>query len=164
MLNGTTIGDYVFAPGQTVATAFVAGPDSMRFSAIDIDAAIVIDAAGRTTGTNCAVIEGVSGFVPQDFVRVYVMPDELRPGCGAPGRRVVLLRDGQRLAPVLDWRTGSIEIGRPFEIAQPPVVPPNTGIGDANDRARPAPALVLATLLLGALALGAGAASASRSR
>jgi hypothetical protein len=158
-LNGQTIGEYTFAAGQTVATTFVVGPDSMRLSAIDIDAAIVIDAAGRTTGTNCAVIEGVSGFVPPDSVRVYVMPDELRPGCGAPGRRVVLLRDGQRLAPVLDWRTGNIERTQEFTL-QPPVVPPNTGTGDANDHARPA--LALATLVLGLMALGTATASHSR--
>jgi hypothetical protein len=91
-------------------------------------------------------------------VRIFVMPDEIRPGCGAPGRRVGLVRDGVRLVPDLPWQPGEYRPSPPVEFKQPDIVvrAPDTGSGGAPEAAG-SPAAALATLIAGCCALFAAA-------
>lgn len=151
-----------FAPGTTVATSWVSNGDSMRFFAAGITDAWVLDqSAGRVT-QHCAEVRGVEGFVPPGTARVFVLSDRARPGCGAPGRMVRLLRDGLALEPAIEWRAGDVSQTLPrFEVRPPGdtrVSPPNAGTAGLLDAdrhgARPNPwpllcgAIVLAILAL----------------
>lgn len=159
LLGGAPVGTFTFREGTNAATTFVVGPDSMRFYAADISSADVIDRAGRVTGRDCAVIQPLSGFVPPGSVYVIVMPDELLPGCGAPGRMVRLLRDGAELVP-FEWAPG--DAGPAFEV-KPRVVLPNTGDGSSGLPALPRIATFV--LILGATCFAAMfVASVARAR
>lgn len=128
-----------FAPGTTAATSWVANGDSMRFVAVDVTGAWVFDpAAGRLT-QDCAETHDVVAFVPERTVRVFVLSDEARPGCGAPGRLVRLLRDGLPLAPDIVWQAGDVSQTLPrFELASSDsrISPPNTGSAGLLDAHR----------------------------
>ncbi len=128
-----------FAPGTTVATSWVANGDSMRFVAVDITDAWVFDpAAGRLT-QRCAETREVEGFVAARTVRVFVLSDEARPGCGAPGRLVRLFRDGLPLAPDIEWRAGDVSQTLPqFDLTSPDsrISSPNTGSAGLLDAHR----------------------------
>jgi hypothetical protein len=159
VMNGAVVGTFTFAAGGREATTFAIGPDSMRLYAFDIDDVWVFDTGSARLTRGCAVIQPqVGGFAPGGYVRIFVMPDEIRPGCGAPGRRVGLVRDGVRLVPDLPWQPGEYRPSPPVEFKQPDIVvrAPDTGSGGAP-RAAAAPATALATLIAGCSALFAAA-------
>ena len=116
-----------FSPGPSIGATFATGSESMRFYATDVTGASVLDVAAGTVTTDCAVVIPVQGFVPPGYVRVFVLADKARPGCGAPGRLVQLYRDGQALTPSLDWRPGVIEVGELVPGKPSVIIPPNTG-------------------------------------
>jgi hypothetical protein len=120
-----------FLPGTIAATSWVANGDSMRFMSVSITDAWVLDVvAGRLT-QHCAETREVNGFLPAGSARVFVLSDHVRPGCGAPGRRVRLFRDGLPLEPDIEWRAGDVSQTLPrFDLAPPAdtrITPPETG-------------------------------------
>ncbi|MCH8162216.1 MAG: hypothetical protein IIB88_10030, partial [Chloroflexi bacterium] len=59
-----------------------------------------------------------SGFTPTSSHNVYVFPDALRSGCGAPGR-IVTLRVGDEVLRQVVWQEGFV----PFDELQDVVLP-----------------------------------------
>jgi len=119
-------------PGQRVPEPLAVAGDSLRLYATDIDAA-------RIDGTDCGVVAPVQGFVPPDFVRVFVLPAEVRAGCGVPSKLVRFFRDGAPLDPVIGWQAGALDAAPEFvpaaEATPTPrrLVPPETGAGTPAD-------------------------------
>jgi hypothetical protein len=148
-------------PGQRVAEPLAVGGDSMRLYATDVDVA-------RIDGVDCGVVVPVTGgLIPPDLVRVFVLSEELRPGCGVTGRPVRFFRDGAPLDPVIPWTAGQVDSAPEFTpAAQPtstpvrPVLPPDTGNGAAPDAGTRMAWLTIAiactgvALLAGALVIG----------
>jgi hypothetical protein len=128
----------VFQSGATVDGTFVASGDSMRIYANDIDSVSVADFETATINHDCGAIVPLTGFVPQGSVRVFVLSDEVRSGCGASGRRVLFMRRGKPLDPTLQWEAGTPQFSPPLvftERIEPPttgdnqISPPETGSG-----------------------------------
>jgi hypothetical protein len=147
-----------FAPGTSAEITWVDGGDSMRFYASDITDAWVLDVASGRLTKNCAVIVSVSGgLTPPGFVRVFVLSDEVRPGCGAPGRMVRVVRGKTLLDPILAWQPGALAQSPSFTVLVPHVTPPNAGDGASAARADRTPlAVAVALAALASVALGSG--------
>jgi hypothetical protein len=130
-----------FAPGIGAATSWVSNGDSMRFYnyALPITAAWVLDPASATITRDCLAARDLEGFVPQGSQRIFVLSDEARHGCGAPGRPVQFFSGDQRLAPGLDWRAGDIgDLLFAFEPARDVEIgPPDTGSAGLLPQASP---------------------------
>ncbi len=130
-----------FALGQSQSTTFVVGGDSMRVFTTDADAA-------RIDGKDCAVVIPLEGFalIPPGSVRIFVMSEEVRPGCGAPGRLVRFVLHDTPLDPLVPWRAGNVDeridftpasLATPTASATPTprsrVIAPDTGTGPSAD-------------------------------
>lgn len=123
-----------FAPGTTVTTSWVDNGDSMRFYASYVSDAWVLDPATATVTKHCATVLKMTGggLTPPGLARVFVVSEQARPGCGAPGRTVRLFRDGQPLDPILEWRAGDVSQTLPdFELAPTTMSFPDTGAAGA---------------------------------
>ena len=118
-----------FVPGTSAETAFVDNGDSMRFDNFGepITTGWVFDVASGTLARNCVL--ATERYAPAGWQRIFVLSDEARPGCGAPGRQVLFFSGDQRLAPTLDWRPGNIESPSfsPESRIDTPIIPPETG-------------------------------------
>ena len=148
ILDGTPATALTYVPASTLATDLVARGDSMRLYASAFTAA-------RIDGIDCAVIEPLTGgLIPPESVRVFVLSEEVRPGCGAPGRLVRFYREGQALDPLVPWRAGqfnySYEDFVPAAHDDQIILPPNTGAGPQHDHFTPYASLALAAVLIGA--------------
>ena len=99
----------------------------------------------------------IQGFVAPGEVRVFVLSDEVRPGCGAPGLQVRLLRGDTLLDPILHWQAGDLQQPPQFTVAVTNVTPPNTGDGTSAARPDRTPlAVALALAAFATMALGCG--------
>ena len=153
-----------FAPGTTVTTSWVDNGDSMRFYASYVSDAWVLDPGTASVAKHCTEIRDVrGGLLPPGLARVFVVSEQARPGCGAPGRTVRLFRDGQPLDPILEWRAGDVSQTLPdFELAPTTVSFPDTGSAGAHgtQRHREVAALTAAAAFaIGAPSLAAAAAA-----
>jgi hypothetical protein len=94
LLDGSPTGTISYSRGQATQD-LVARGDSMRLYGSFISAARIAD-------VDCGVVQsmsGTGGLIPPGFVRVFVLSEEVRTGCGAPGRLVRFYRDGAPLDP-----------------------------------------------------------------
>jgi len=140
LLDGSPAGVVAYAAGR-MSRDLVAGGDSMRMYGHFITAA-------RISGVDCAVIAPFTGaLIPPGSVRVFVLSEEVRPGCGAPGRLVRFYRDGLPLDPTVPWHAGPFVYPEVPEFVPAQVIAPNTG-GGGWRRDGGAPALVLVTMLV----------------
>jgi hypothetical protein len=136
LLEGAVVGNFAFDAGSAISSSFIVGPQSMQvtipFGSVKrapVDQVEVLDASGNVTGRDCGVVrESPTAPAPPQVV-VFILADAVRPGCGSPGRRVQFYRDGMSLDPVLDWVAGAAGRIEVTARQQPPVVPPNTGVG-----------------------------------
>ncbi len=158
-LDGRPAGNVAFAPGSSTELHLVAGPMPMWFGyppprgltpQVYVGDVVCGEARKYTGG----------GFVPQNLHYVYVLPEALRPGCGAPGRVVTLRADGETLRSA-PWQPGRavLAVDR-----VPSPVPPRAGTGRLGEEAPAAALAGLAAAAMGALALRAGAGMALRRR
>jgi len=153
LLDGSPAGVISYEAGRA-SQDLVARGDSMRIYGSYISAA-------RIGNVDCAVIQPqAGGLIPPGLVRVFVLSEEVRAGCGAPGRLVRFYRNGMPLDPLVDWRAG------PFLYPDVPdftparaIVSPNTG-GGATPNRMDTPMLAVAAVLM---ALGSGIAVAGLS-
>jgi hypothetical protein len=155
-----------FAPGTSANVTWVVDGDSMRFYTFDVTDAWVLDFASGRLVKGCAVTRSVQGGMgPPGFERVFVLSDEVRKGCGAPGRGVRLVRGDTLLDPVLTWQAGNVEQPPEFMVATGhSMTPPNTGEGGPTARGGRMPlALSLALVVIG-LALSAAGLQLGRRR
>jgi hypothetical protein len=124
-----------FQPGTVVGSNLVAHGDSMRVVGELLSGATI-------GGAECAVIlEPPPGaFLGPGTVTAFVLADEIRSGCGAPGRDVIFHREGKPLAPTLPWAAGRPDTFIEFTFVndQPTptpdpqqIEPPQTGTGPA---------------------------------
>jgi hypothetical protein len=130
VLEGAVAAALPYDSGAEAGIAFAAHGDSMRIYAHDVDAA-------RIGGVDCAVVVPLSGFVPPDSVRVFVLGDEVRAGCGAPGRSVRFYRDGLPLDPLVPWRAGPLVYPDAPELvpaSETPILLPSVGDGATLER------------------------------
>lgn len=123
IMENQVVGTFVFEPRSIAPDelTFVAGGDSMRIVAADADGA-------QIDGANCAVVRRVGGgFTPPSFA-IYVLSDEARSGCGAPGKLVRFTKGGRLLDPFVPWYAGGQNGRIEFTEASTSVItPPNTG-------------------------------------
>lgn len=106
--------------------------------------------AARIGDADCAVVRQLSGggLIPPGAVRVFVLSEEVRPGCGAPGRPVRFYRNGAPLDPTIPWRAGPFSYPDGFEfVPATDILLPNTGLGDQGRQTR-ATRIVLALTVL----------------
>jgi len=140
LLDGSPAGVVAYAAGRA-SRDLVARGDSMRMYGSLITAA-------RIAGVDCAVIQPFTGvLIPPGSVRVFVLSEEVRPGCGAPGRLVRFYRDGAPLDPTVPWRAGPFVYPDVPEFVPAQVIAPNTG-GGGWRRDSAAPGLVLVAMLV----------------
>jgi hypothetical protein len=122
-----------FMEGQDVRHPLVAGGDSMRFYATRVSGAHIEGSEVFECGVVVTVTEG---FVPADFVRVFVLSDEVRSGCGVEGSFVRLYRNGALLNPLVPWVAGAWDDPLPDFIVAPQTPPvvivPQTGSAGAG--------------------------------
>lgn len=158
-----------FEPGQSRQQALVFLGDSMRLSGFNLTAATI-------DGNDCAVVVPARGFfVPEGFVSVFVLSEEVRPGCGAPGKQVRFYRDGLPVDPLLPWQAGPLKTNPQFTSGidttpeptltqRPRIELPNTGAGRQRARSDGA-AMALALVVAGvAASLGASIRASRRPR
>jgi hypothetical protein len=157
-----------FSPGQTVSRDLVARGGAMRITGVSLTAA-------KIGGVECAVIlqPPPGAFLPGGIVTAFVLSEEVRAGCGAPGRLVEFYRDGRLLTPPIPWVAARPD--EPIEFAfapdtptttpRPPVVLPRTGSG-VGSRSSSLSAIAVGLTLTGcgAIAAAAGARSSVRPR
>lgn len=124
LLNRQVARSLVFTPGQQLTTTFVIEGDSMRVGGSNLTSA-------QIDGTECGVVrQHGGGLIPPGSVTVYVLSDEVRPGCGVPGALVRFFREGRPLEPLVPWRAGTASYPEFPELNFAPeqvVVPPTTG-------------------------------------
>jgi hypothetical protein len=159
-----------FAPGGVEGRDLVAHGDSMRVHDIDITGATI-------GGVECAVIMDPppGAFVAPGAVTAFVLSDEVRAGCGAPGRTVTFFRVGRPLTPTLPWVPGRVDSFVEFTFADVPVAEPtpqparnvvtlpNTGSGAANADGSAGLTGIAVMLAAGVAVVIAGAAARRRS-
>lgn len=154
VLDGSSAGSIAYAAGRVTQDVAARG-DSMRLSGLSITAA-------RIDGVDCAVIRDLAAApLPPEYVRIFVLSDDIRPGCGAPGRVVRFYRGDVPLDPLVPWRAGDLPQFPDF-VPSKAIVAPNAG-GGSGDASTPV-ALGLAGLLMvvGSLLAGFGARRVSR--
>jgi hypothetical protein len=140
LLDGSPAGVVAYAAGRA-SRDLVAHGDSMRMYGHFITAA-------RISGVDCAVIQPFNGIlIPPGSVRVFVLSEEVRSGCGAPGRLVRFYRDGVPLDPMVPWRAGPFVYPDVPDFVPAQVIAPNTG-GGGWRRNGSTPALVLVAMLM----------------
>jgi hypothetical protein len=137
-----------FAPGASMSGDLIVGAESMRFYAESITGAEVLE-DGVRVGEDCAVVVPIEGMW-EDRVRVFVLPDAVRGGCGAPDRHVRLIMGSYRLRAIA-WNAGDHNPGPSFSGILPPQT--GTGAGDRRSLAGAQTALAVAGAMAITLAL-----------
>lgn len=118
--------------GWTFTPLTVGGPSMLFYTYKGMDGATI-------DGVECGIVvhAGLNGgpweHTPEeDNASVYVVSEQTRPGCGAPGKLVEFRRNGVGLRPLIPWGTEYMEDPglRPTSPVQR-ITPPNTGGGGA---------------------------------
>jgi hypothetical protein len=159
VLDGATANVLTYTPGGRPSADIVARGDSMRMYGSNVT-------GGRINGVECAVIRPHTGaLIPEGFVRVFILSEEVRAGCGAPGRTVRLYIDGVAQDPTFAWRAGQFNFPDvpEFRDAREVVSPPNTGSGPVGGSGMSG-VTPLALISIGTLALLAGFAISTQRR
>ncbi len=153
-----------FSAGETKTAAIVVGGDSMRLYGTFITGATI-------DGVDCGVVAAPppGAFVPEGSVRVFVLSQEARAGCGAPGKQVRFYISGRAAEPLVPWVAGTNDQRTEFTVAEPStptpaatptphgvIVPPNTGSGGSGGGTRAWVVVVGALVVTGVVMFGAG--------
>jgi hypothetical protein len=106
--KGQDVLTMTFAEGGKPSADFVIGGDSLRLYVSGVDGAAVYE-GGQRTGGDCAVIFELGGYNVYDLERVFVLPDDVRAGCGAPSRDVQFYHEGLAMYPTVPWVAGELD-------------------------------------------------------
>lgn len=122
IMENQIVGTFPFEPGVTAPDelTFIAGGDSMRVAA-GADSAEI-------DGIACAIVRPTAVVLVPPANMFYILSDEARPGCGAPGKLARFKKGGRPLDPLVPWyagdQNGRIEL---TEATTRVITPPNTG-------------------------------------
>ncbi len=147
-VNGVAVASATFSPLMFATLDLFLGPQSMYFYLLAPNGSTPIPYVGSM---QCGESHPVLGPLnPENFHVVYVLPNALRAGCGAPGRTVTVKAGGLIIQQVA-WRVGYLPtIDVPPFTPVPDITLPGTGrtSGDGSDRTLPAAVAVAGVLLL----------------
>ena len=171
LADGVSATTATFGAGNSKQVEIVVGGDSMRMYGTFITGATI-------GGVACGVVvpppEGA--FVPEGYVRVFVLSEEARAGCGTAGKQVRFYIDGRAAEPLVPWVAGPLDTSPTFTVAdatptvgpsasptpQGVIVAPNTGSGGRSGGSGWAVALALGAA--GSTVLAGGVVSRLRRR
>ncbi len=104
-VDGVSVADVSFASGSTGEIHLYLGPTPMWFVTDEREGPPPVAYVGSLV---CGEVRTrPSGFTPLSSHTVYVFPDALRSGCGAPGR-IVTLRVGDEVLRHVLWQEGFV--------------------------------------------------------
>ena len=110
-VDGVSVADVSFATGSTGELHLYLGPTPMWFVTEEREGPPPVAYVGSLV---CGDVRARPGdFTPGTIHNVYVFPDALRSGCGAPGR-IVTLRVGDEVLRHIVWQEGFV----PFDELQ----------------------------------------------
>ena len=115
-VDGVSVADVTFASGVTGELHLYLGPTPMWFIEGPREGPAPVPYVGFLICGEARTRP--SGFTPTSSHNVYVFPDALRSGCGAPGR-IVTLRVGDEVLRQVVWQEGFV----PFDELQDVVLP-----------------------------------------
>ncbi|MCH8009595.1 MAG: hypothetical protein IIC91_12105 [Chloroflexi bacterium] len=115
-VDGGAVADVTFASGSTGELHLYLGPTPMWFIEGPREGPAPVPYIGSLICGEARTRP--SGFTPTSSHNVYVFPDALRSGCGAPGR-IVTLRVGDEVLRQVVWQEGFV----PFDELQDVVLP-----------------------------------------
>jgi hypothetical protein len=147
-VDGSVAAERTFVASWQEGFDLIVGPAPMRFSTTAPEGTIPIPYVG---GVQCGEARAWSGvLLPSNYYRVFVFPDALRSGCGAPGR-VVTVHAGGTVILAAPWQEGAV-----YDLRLTTPVLPDTGSrrGAARDDSLVALAVLAASLSAAAILLG----------
>ncbi len=117
-VDGVSVADVSFATGSTSELHLYLGPTPMWFVTEEREGPAPVAYVGSLV---CGEVRiRPLGFAPGAIHYVYVFPDALRSGCGAPGR-IVTLRVGDEVLRNVVWQEGFVPFDQLQEIELPVV-------------------------------------------
>ena len=149
-VNGTAVHDLTFISNRLDSenVDLILGPTPMWFVEIGTDGVAPVPFVGSVM---CGEARGGPvDFITSDIYTIYVLPDALRSGCGAPGR-IVTLRVGDEVVRNVVWQEGFVGGGQLQDVELPRVgVAPEASEKDALN-------LAIGLLIAGLVLLSGGA-------
>lgn len=119
-VNGTAVHDLTFISNRLDSdnVDLILGPTPMWFVEIGTDGVAPVPFVGSVM---CGEARGGSvDFITSDIYTIYVFPDALRSGCGAPGR-IITLRVGDEVLRHVLWQEGFVGGGQLQDVELPRV-------------------------------------------
>jgi hypothetical protein len=159
-VNGIVVHTETFSPFSFPGLDLILGPAPMYFYLSSPEGTTPIPYVGAVRCGEARLTELGVGLLPSNFNIIYVLPDALRSGCGAPGRTVTIKAGGQIILQ-LPWHEGLTNELPPFTPI-PDVILPEGGSGGSESSGVVAVAALLGAASLAMLVVGIGLARRSR--